>query len=58
MSYNLNRPAAKDGTSKTGVVKVWKDLKWKLQPETVNMRKVMMRAMEQVVEGSKEPKSQ
>ncbi|CCA67123.1 related to phosphatidylserine decarboxylase proenzyme 2 precursor [Serendipita indica DSM 11827] len=56
MSFNLSRPVAKKEAIEGGVVKAWRDLKWKLQPEAVNMRKVMMLAMEQVVEGSRDPK--
>jgi hypothetical protein len=37
-----NRPA----------IKVWKDVKWKMQPESYNVRKLMMKALEKAVDSS------
>jgi hypothetical protein len=49
-SSGVPRPVSENEASKPAVVKVWKDLKWKVQPESYNVRKVLMNAMERAVD--------
>jgi hypothetical protein len=37
------------------VIKAWKDIKWKLQPESYNVRKLMIKALEKAVDSSELP---
>lgn len=46
------RPISEKEANKPAVVKVWKDVKWKLQPEAYNVRKLMMKALEKAVDAS------
>lgn len=55
-SSGIKRPVSDKEASKPAVVRAWKDLKWKVQPESYKVRKVLMTAMERAVDISESNK--
>ena len=51
-SAPVARPVDQQGARESALGKVWKDVKWKLQPEAYNVRKVMAKALERAVDSS------
>jgi len=49
------RPVEEDEANKPAYVKLWKDIKWKVQPEAYQVRKLMMKALERTVDASEAP---
>jgi hypothetical protein len=49
-SAPLARPVDEKETNPA--IKVWKDIKWKIQPEAYNVRKLMLKALEKAVDSS------
>ena len=52
------RPVEDDEANKPAYVKLWKDIKWKVQPEAYQVRKLMMKALERTVDASEAPHSE
>jgi hypothetical protein len=46
------RPVEEDEASKPALVRLWRDIKWKVQPEAFQIRKLMMKALERTVDAS------
>jgi hypothetical protein len=44
--------------NKPAYVRLWKDIKWKVQPEAYQVRKLMMKALERAVDASDSPHSE
>lgn len=51
-SKTVPRPIDEKEAKQPAIVKVLKDVKWKLQPEAYNVRKNLMKALEQAVDAS------
>ncbi|PVG04437.1 hypothetical protein CPB86DRAFT_803843 [Serendipita vermifera] len=49
---STSRPADPKDADRSAAAKVWKDLKWKAQPESYKVRKLMMKALEKAVDAS------
>ncbi|KAG8756244.1 hypothetical protein FRC14_003259 [Serendipita sp. 396] len=53
-SATKSRPVLKDETTKPAIVRAWRDVKWKIQPNTYNMRTLLMTAMRKAVDESED----
>lgn len=49
------RPVDESEAKKPAYVRLWKDIKWKVQPEALQIRKLMMKALERAVDASESP---
>lgn len=45
-------PPPKSGQPRSPVVKVWKSFVWSIRPDVYNVRKVMMHALDRVVDSA------
>ncbi|KAG9057732.1 hypothetical protein FS842_004388 [Serendipita sp. 407] len=53
-SATKSRPVLKDEATKPAIVRAWRDVKWKIQPNTYNMRTLLMTAMQKAVDESED----
>jgi hypothetical protein len=49
---STTRPADPKDADRSAAAKIWKDVKWKAQPESYKVRKLMMKALQKAVEAS------